>query len=78
MLNYDTFEAICYWSLFIFAIFALFYWKGDHSTALTAFSFVAIWGYSKFHHTWFLEDKIEELEESKKSVENRLKEQDKE
>ena len=55
-----------YGCLFIFGIFALYYWPDNESAALTAFSFLALWGYSKFSETWHLEDKIELLEESKK------------
>ena len=74
MLNWNTFETILYWGLFAFATFASFYWLDDQSIAWTAFLFVAIFGYSSLHKTWVLEDKIELLEQSKKSLEDRAKE----
>ena len=76
MLNWNTFEVILYWSLFAFAVFAIFYWQDNPSTGLTAFSFVAIWGYSKFHEAWRLEDKIDRLENSRKLLEEQVKERD--
>ena len=75
MLNYNTFEIILYWGLFAFAVFAGFYWQDEPSIAFTAFLFVAIFGFSKFYKTWLLEDEIERLEDSKKLLEDRVKEQ---
>ena len=66
MLNYNTIKVILFWGLFAFGVFAVFYWQDDPTIALTAFTFVALFGYSKFYKTWLLEDQIERLEDSKK------------
>ena len=75
MFNYNTIEVILFWSLFAFGVFAVFYWQKEPSIALGAFTLVAIFGYSKLHKTWLLEDEIERLESLKEVRERRDAEQ---
>ncbi len=72
--SYNTFEALLYWGLFIFGIVAIFFWSDNISIALTLFTFLAVFGYSKMYLTWQQSDEIKRLEESEKLLLNRNKE----